>query len=133
MSETQEGTPNQDNDTLTNVDSNVPETLSKNENRPQLVEPSQISNEIQALTENVEQRYNNRIMKMIEEMENELDAILKEIKSNKSASTVTNPRSEINDTQNMQPSGTKLDYSIGVHASHNKNSDSEDEDYPQYE
>ena len=41
-------------------------------------------------------------------MENKLDAILKEIKSNKSASTVTNPRSEIIDTQNMQPSDPKL-------------------------
>ena len=33
-------------------------------------------------------------MKMTEELENKLDAILKEMKPNKSASTVTNPRSE---------------------------------------
>ena len=68
---------------------------------------------------------------MREEIENKLYAILKEIKSNnKSASTVTNPRSEIDDTQNIQPWGSKIDKSIGVHASYNKNSDSEDEDYP---
>ena len=34
---------------------------------------------------------------MREEMENKLETILKEIKSIKSASTVTNPRSEINE------------------------------------
>ena len=63
-------------------------------------------------------------------MDNKLDAILKKIKSNKRASTVTNPRSEMNDTQNMQPSESKIDESIGVHSSYNKNSDSENEDYP---
>ena len=69
-------------------------------------------------------------MKMREEMENKLDAILKEIKSNKSAFTVTNPRSEMDGIQNMQPSGSKTNKSIGVHASYNENIDSEDEDYP---
>ena len=54
-------------------------------------------------------------------MENKLDALLKEIKSNKSASTLTNPRSEIIDTQKMQPSGSKIDKFIGVHASYNEN------------
>ena len=57
---------------------------------------------------------------MGEEVENKLDAILKEIKSNKSASTVTNPRSEVNEIQNMQPSGSKTNKSIGVHASYNE-------------
>ena len=70
-----------------------------------------------------------KLMKIKEELENKLDAILKEIKSNKSTSTVTNPRSEINDAQNMQPSGSKTNKSIGVHASNNENSYSEDEDY----
>ena len=63
-------------------------------------------------------------------MENKLNAILKEIKSNKSASTVTNPRSEMNDIQNMQPTGSTDNRSIGVHASYNDNSDSENEDHP---
>ena len=95
-----------------------------------MVQPNQISNEVQVWTENVEQKNNDRIMKMREEMENKLDAILKEIKSNKSASTVTNSRSEDNDTQNIQPSGSKIDMSIGVQASYNKNSGSEDDEYP---
>ena len=89
-----------------------------------------MSNEIQAWTENFEQKNNDRITKMREEMENKLDAILKEIKSNKSTSTVTNPRSEMDEIQNMQPSGSKTNKSTGVHASYNENIDSGDEDYP---
>ena len=34
--------------------------------RPQLIEPSQISNEIQAWTENFEQKNNDRLLKMRE-------------------------------------------------------------------
>ena len=56
--------------------------------------------------------------------------ILKEIKSNKIASTVTNPRSEINENRDSQPSGSKTNRSLGVHASNNENSDSEIDDYP---
>ena len=63
-------------------------------------------------------------------MEKKLDAILKEIKSNKSATTATNPRSEMDDIQNMQPSGSKTNRTIGVHASYNDNSEPENEDYP---
>ena len=69
-------------------------------------------------------------MKLREELENKLDSILKEMKPNKSASTITNPRSEKIDTLNMQPSGSKIDKSIGVHTCYNENSDSDDEDYP---
>ena len=129
LSETQVETTNQGIETLTNVDSNLQENLDNNELKPQLVGPSQLSNEIQAWTENFQQKNNERLFKRREEMENKLDAILKEIKSNKSAWSVTNPMSEINDTQNMQPSGSKIDKSIGVHASYNAKSDSDDEDY----
>ena len=67
---------------------------------------------------------------MREEMENKLKTILREIKSNKSASTVTNPRSETNELLDMRPSESNLNKSVGVHASNIENSDSEDEDYP---
>ena len=107
LTEVQVETPPQGNDTLVNVDSNVQGDLDNFELRSQLIEPSQLSNEIQAWTENFEQKNNDRITKMREEMENKLDAILKEIKSNKIASTVTNPRSEMNEIQKMQPSGSK--------------------------
>ena len=130
FNETQIETSNQGNDTLTDVNSDIQETSGADNLRPHLIEPSRISNEIQAWTENFKEKNHDRITKMREETENKLDAILKEIKSNKSASTVTNRRSEINDTQNMPPSGSKTDRSIGVHASYNENSDAEDEDYP---
>ena len=39
------------------------------------------------------------------------------------------PRSEINGTQKIQPSGSKNDRSTGVHASYIKNTDIEDGDH----
>ena len=65
-----------------------------------------------------------------EEMDNELEYILKEIRTNKNASTATNPRYETIETQNSQPSGSKTDRSIRVRATNTENSDSGDEDYP---
>ena len=79
LSETQVETPNQDNDTLNNVNSNVQEALDDSEFRPQLAKPSQISHEIQPWTANFEQKNNDRIIKMREKIENKLYAILKEI------------------------------------------------------
>ena len=124
LNETQVKTSTQGNITL------IMGNLDNDELRSQLIEPSKLSNEIQAWTENFEQKINDRITKMTEEMENKLDAILKEMKSNKSVSTVTNSRSEMDDIQNMQPSGSKTNRSIGVHASHIYNADSENDDYP---
>ena len=89
-------TPNQGNETLTNINTIVQGSLGGDENRPQLLEPSQISNEMQAWTENFEQKDNDRLMKLREEMENKFDAILKEIRTNKTASTIKIPRSGIN-------------------------------------
>ena len=39
---------------------------------------------------------------MREEVENKFEAVFREIRTNKSASTITNPRSEMNGTQNTQ-------------------------------
>ena len=128
LSETQVETPMQGNETLTNVSTVIQEPLGENENRSSLIEPSQISNEIQVWTENFEQKNNDRIMKMREEMENKFDAILKEIRTTKTTSTITNPRSEINEMQNSQPSGSKSIRSNGVHASNIEKSDTENED-----
>ena len=63
-------------------------------------------------------------------MQNKLNAILKEIKSNKSVSSATNPRSDTNETENSQPSGSKNKKFMGVNAPKFINSNSEDEDYP---
>ena len=116
--------------TLTNSNLNVDQNLGGLNLGNQLVEPSQTSSEIQTSTEIFEQRNNDRIEKMSEEMENKLDTILKEIKSNRSHSTVTNPRSQVNGTEAMQRSGSKSKRSIGVHASNIENSEPEDEDNP---
>ena len=96
LSEVQVETPIQGNETLTNVNTIVQGSLGGDKNRPQLIEPSQICNEIQAWTESFEQKNNDRIMKLREEMENKFDANLKEIRTNKTASTIKVPRSEMN-------------------------------------
>ena len=103
--------------------------LNGNNLEDQFTEPSQISNKIQTWTQIKEQKNNDRIEKVREEMENKLETVLKEIKSNKSASTVTNLRSEINGKRDPQSSGSRTNRSIGVHASNNENSDSENDDY----
>ena len=54
----------------------------------------------------------DKIMKMREEMENKFDAILKEIRTSKTASTITNPRSEPNGIYNLQPSDPKMISSV---------------------
>ena len=128
--EAQVDTSAQGNETLTNFNSVLQENLGENVSESPMVEPSQISNEIQAWTQVIEQKNNDRIERMREEIDNKFEAILKEIKSNKSASTVTNPRSELNENQEPQASGSKTNKSIGVHASLNENSDSENEDHP---
>ena len=96
-------TPSQGNETLTNVNLQSQESLGETDLRRRLVEPSQISNsnEIQAWTKIFEQKNNDRVTKMRrEEMENKLDAILMEIKTSRSTSMTTNPRSEINEIEN---------------------------------
>ena len=127
---TQVETPNTGNITLTNPNTVVQENLGENNIEAQLIEPSQISTEIQAWTQILEQKNNDRIEKMREEMDNKLETILREIKSNKSASIATNPRSETNEMHDPQPSGSRTIRSIGVHASNNENSETEDEDFP---
>ena len=120
-------TPNPGNMTLTNSNLVDQENLGPNILENQITEPSVISNEIQVWTQEMEKRNNDRIEKMREEIHNKFDAILREIKTSKNASTITNPRSESNETQNNQPSGSR-NRSIGVRASENENSDSENED-----
>ena len=131
ISNTQIETPNTVNETLTNFNTVVQGNLGENNPGNQLIEPSQNINEIQAWTEIFEQKNNDRIEKMREEKDNKFEAILilREIKTNRNASIATNPRSETNEMQDSQPSGSKT-RSIGVHASTNENSDSENDNYP---
>ena len=96
----------------------------------QLREPSQISDEIQVWTQIFEQKNTERIEKMREEMDSKLEVILREIKGNESASIATNPRSDGNELQEPQQSGSRTNPSIGVRASNIENLDSENDDYP---
>ena len=130
MSETRVGSSETGNITLTNSNLNVQESLGEPNLENQLREPSQISDEIQVWTQAVEQKNTERIEKMREEMDSKLEAILKEIKCNKSASIATNPRSDVNEMIEPQPSGSRMNQSTGVRASNIENSDSENDDYP---
>ena len=125
---TQPETLNSGNGTLINFDNVVQESLGANPSGSQLTEPSTSNNEIQAWSQIIEQKTNDRIEKMREEMENKLDTILKEIRSSKSISTVTNPRSENIENLDPQPSGSKSHRPTGVRASGNDSFDSENED-----
>ena len=102
IGKTQVESPNTGNETLTNFNTVVQDSLGENNPENQLIEPSQISNEIQAWTELFEQKNNDRIERLREEMDNKFEAILREIKTNKNTSTVTNPRSEANEVQESQ-------------------------------
>ena len=130
LNETQVETPNPGNETLTNPNVNVQEGLGENSSLNQLTEPSLLNSEIQVWTQIMEQKNDSKIEKMREEMDSKFEAILREVKTNKTASTRTNPRSDFNEMQDSQPSGSKTARFIGVHASYNENSDSENDDFP---
>ena len=107
LNETQVATPNPGNETLTNSNVNVQEGLGENSSLNQLTEPSLLNSEIQAWTQIMEQKNDSKIEKMREEMDSKLESILREVRSNKAVSTMTNPRSDINEIQDSQPSGFK--------------------------
>ena len=75
----------------------------------------------------MEEKNNDRITKMKEEIDNKFWMSLREIRDIKSESTSSNLRSETTETQDTQQSGSKANKSIGIHASNNKNSDSEND------
>ena len=69
-------------------------------------------------------------LKLREEIDDKFETFSREIKNNRSVSTITNPRSETNDAQETQQSGSKTNKSIGVHASNNVYSDLEENYHP---
>ena len=78
----------------------------------------------------MKQKQNDRITKMREEIDNKFETILREFKNNKSVSTVTTPRSETNESQDTEQSGSKINKSKGVHASNTVYSDLEEDGHP---
>ena len=83
MEVTQIETPKTGNEALIDLRTVVQGNLGENSSENQLIEPGQMSNEMHVWTQIVEQKINDRIEKMREEMENKLEAILKEIKPKK--------------------------------------------------
>ena len=96
-SDTEVGKPHACNATLTYSNVNVQESLGDSNLENQLIEPSHVINDNQVWTQIMEHD-NGRIVKMRKEMENKFEVTSKEIRTNKSASTITNPRSETNET-----------------------------------
>ena len=94
-------TPNPGNITLTNSNLVDQENLGPNILKNQLTEPSLISNEIQVWTQKMEKRNNDRIGKTEKVIDCKFEAIQREIKTSKNASTVTNPKSKSNETQKL--------------------------------
>ena len=80
---TQIETPTAGNEALIDLSIVAQGNLGENSSENQLTEPSQMSNEMQVWTQILEKKNNDRIEKMREEMKNKLEAILREIKSNK--------------------------------------------------
>ena len=77
MSEAQVDTPNPGNVTLTKSIVDVQEGLGENSSVNQLTEPSLLNSEIQVWTQIMEQKNDDKIEKMREEMDSKLEAILK--------------------------------------------------------
>ena len=101
--ETRVDSPETGNITLTNSNLNAQESSGESNSENQLKDPSQISDEIQVSTQVVERKNTEIIEKMREGMDNKLKGNLKAIKSNKSASTVTSPESDVIEIHNPQP------------------------------
>ena len=89
LSEAQVETPNPGNATLNYSNVIVQEGLGEKSSINQLTEPSLLNCEIQVGTQIMEQKNDNNIEKMKEEMDSKFEAILKELKSNKTVSTMT--------------------------------------------
>ena len=83
MNDAQVETPNTGNETLPNFNFNVQEGLGDKNSENQQTEPSQISNEIQVWTQIFEQKKNDRIMKIREEMGHKFKTILKKLEPTK--------------------------------------------------
>ena len=69
------------------------------------------------------------VQKCEKKLETKLSQRIKEMKSSKKASSATNPRLDTIDTQNIQPSGSKGNRSVGVHASNTVDSEKDEDSH----
>ena len=120
----------QGNATLVGVSENVNNVLDRNLGS-ELTEPSQISNEIEVISQRLTEQNNDKMSQIEEQLNNKFEEILKEIRTNKNRIVITDEE----DAENNQPGpsnyrnkGLRNKHSSGTTSDKNKNQD--DRFYP---
>ena len=88
----------QGNATLTNVSENVNNVFDRNLGS-ELTEPSQISNEIEIISQRLSEQNSNKMTQIEHQLNSKLEKILKEIRANKNCNTTTDEE----DVESRQP------------------------------
>ena len=86
------------NTTLTNVSENVNNVFDRNLGS-EITEPSQISNEIEVISQRLAEQNNNKMTQIEEQLNNKFEEILKEIRTNRNYNTTTDEE----DVERSQP------------------------------
>ena len=120
----------QGNATLNNVSENVNNIFDRNLGS-ELTEPSQISNEIEVISQRLTEQNNDKMSQIEEHLNNKFEEILKEIRTNKNYIVLTDEE----DAENNQPgpSNSKNKGLRNKHASNtalDKNKNQDDRFYP---
>ena len=88
----------QGNATLTNVSENVNNVFDRNLGS-ELTEPSQISNEIEIISQRLSEQNSNKMTQIEHQLNSKFEEILKEIRANKNCNTITDEE----DVESRQP------------------------------
>ena len=88
----------QGNATLTNVSENVNTVFDRNLGC-KLTEPSQISNEIEIISQRLSEQNSNKMTQIEHQLNSKFEEILKEIRANKNCNTITDEE----DVESRQP------------------------------
>ena len=120
----------QGNATLINVSGNANEVFDRNLGS-ELTEPSQVSNEIEVISQRLTEQNNDKMSQIEEQLNNKFEEILKEIRTNKNYIVITDEE----DAENNQPgpSNSKNKGLRNKHASNttlDKNKNQDDRFYP---
>ena len=120
----------QGNATLVGVSENVNSVLDRNLGS-ELTEPSQISNEIEVISQRLTEQNNDKMSQIEEQLNNKFEEILKEVRTNKNHIAITDEE----DAENNQPGpsnyrnkGLRNKHASGTTSDKNKNQD--DRFYP---
>ena len=120
----------QGNATLINVSGNANNIFDRNLGS-ELTEPSQVSNEIEVISQRLTEQNNDKMSQIEEQLNNKFEEILKEIRTNKNYIVITDEE----DAENNQPgpSNSKNKGLRNKHASNttlDKNKNQDDRSYP---